>query len=103
MLSVNGYILTMIHEAIFSTHFIQWVARWPRYSQVGPDPEKFGNLCTKLFKGMIRSLATVAALNSFSNQKHEQKKTTEELIDDFNPFAVDQFANQPPAASQVRG
>lgn len=32
--------------------------------------------------------------------KHEQKKTTEELIDDFNPFAVDQFANQPPAASQ---
>lgn len=30
----------------------------------------------------------------------ENKKSTEELIDDFNPFAVDQFANQQPAASQ---
>lgn len=30
----------------------------------------------------------------------KKKKTTEELIDDFNPFAVDQFANQPAAASQ---
>jgi len=26
----------MVPEAIFSTPFIQWIARWPRYSQVGP-------------------------------------------------------------------
>jgi len=38
----------MIHEAIFSTHVIQWVARWPRYSQVGPDPEKFGKICSRV-------------------------------------------------------
>ena len=24
-------------------HFIQWVQRWPKYSQVGPEPGKFGN------------------------------------------------------------
>jgi len=24
----------------------QWVARWSRHSQVGPDPKKFGNPCS---------------------------------------------------------
>jgi len=44
-MSVSGHIFAKIHDAIFSTRFIQWVARWPRYSQQGPNPEKFGNLC----------------------------------------------------------
>lgn len=48
-------------------------------------------------------LAIIAVLKNFCQRRDEKKKTTEELIDDFNPFAVDQFANQPAAASQVCG
>jgi len=68
--------LNTIHEANFSTYFIQWVARRPRYSVVGPGPERFGNLC-------IKSTADVTQRNhaiTFRYQFHSCVSTGPSLV-----------------------
>src|SRR6218665_568997 len=53
-----------MRQSLVQNNVNQWVARWSRHSQVGRDPKKFGNPCSKRFGDSSFSVSRATVWNN---------------------------------------